>query len=315
MMIACGECLACEALRTPICGFRTSFHLYYLTNYHFTLIGGDFLPFLDSLYKHDVCFLKVLGCGDYKQIRVVSMKTCRTSGLEVDDSQVHFSSSGGSNDFKLQDNICRAKTKIYELALCNQWQWFFTGTLDKSKYDRSDLNKFHHDLTHWLRNYSRKLDSRIQFLLIPELHSDGVSWHIHGFLMGLPVDHLRRFVVGDRMGKGLADKVLRGDVVYSWGAYSDKFGFCDLEPIRNPEAAAKYVTKYISKNLFHSVTDLGAHLYYRSRGLAEAVLVKKGIMKSGSPFLEKPQFENDYCGISSYPYSEEMLAHLSEFIL
>lgn len=44
------------------------------------------------------------------------------------------------------------------------------------------------------------------------------------------------------MGKAIADKVCRGDIVFNWKAYQKKFGFCDLEPIVNHEAVAKYLT-------------------------------------------------------------------------
>ena len=36
--------------------------------------------------------------------------------------------------------------------------------------------------------------------------------------------------------------------------------------------------KYINKNLASSVKDLNAHLYYHSRGLNKAELIKKGVM-------------------------------------
>lgn len=82
----------------------------------------------------------------------------------------------------------------------------FTGTLDPQKYDRTNLDKFHKDLTQWLRDYGKQHKVKIKFLLVPEQHSDGISWHIHGFLHGLPEEHLKQFVVGDVMGKGLAEK-------------------------------------------------------------------------------------------------------------
>ena len=78
--------------------------------------------------------------------------------------------------------------------------------------------------------------------------------------------------------------------------YSSKFGFCDLELIRNSEAVAKYVTKYINKELADNVTELNAHLYYHSRGLAlaENINTKKDLIEWHSI---KPSFENDYCSL------------------
>lgn len=221
------------------------------------------------------------------------MNVVRNSGLEFDEKR---SPAGSVNDEKLDNNISRARSKIFELAYCNPWQWFFTGTIDSSKYDRTDLEKYHKDLTQWLRDYSkRKLYGRkIAYLLIPELHSDGKSWHVHGLLQGLPDSHLHQFVVGDKMGKALAEKVKNGDLVYNWLPYGKKFGFCDLEPIRSHEAVCKYITKYCTQDLAKSVQEVGAHLYYRSKGLQESVLIKKGTTAA----TMVPTFENEYCAVS-----------------
>lgn len=231
------------------------------------------MPLKDVKYKRDQTILKVYGYGDNKKIKVIRMNWLRTAGIE--DDEEYRAPKGSINDFKLDENIQRAKNAIFEYAFCNPWDWFFTGTLDPKKYDRTNLEKFHKDLTKWFSNYGRIHNVQIKFLLVPELHTDGISWHIHGFLRGLPKEHLKQFVVGDVMGKALAEKVKKGDLVYNWLPYAKKFGFCDLEPIRNAEAVSKYIMKYINKNLAMSVKELNAHLYYHSRGLNKAEVIKK----------------------------------------
>lgn len=267
------------------------------------------MPLKDVKYKRDQTILKVYGYGDNKKIKVVRLNWLRTAGIE-DDDECRIPKCS-VNDSKLDDNIRRAKNAIFEYAFCNPWDWFFTGTLDPQKYDRTNLDKFHKDLTDWLREYGRYHKIKIKFLLVPERHSDGISWHIHGFLHGLPKEHLKQFVVGDVMGKALAEKVKKGDVVYNWLPYAQKFGFCDLEPIKNPEAVSKYMTKYINKNLASSVKDLNAHLYYHSRGLNKAQVIKKGTMVA--PIV--PTYENEYCSVAWLDYSEELLQELSSSFL
>lgn len=256
-------------------------------------------------YKPDQSILKVYGYGDNKKIKVIRMNWLRTAGVE--DDEEYRPSKGSVHDFKLEENIRRAKNIIFEYAFCNPWDWFFTGTLDPKKYDRTNLDKFHKDLTDWLREYGRYHKIKIKFLLVPEQHSDGISWHIHGFLYGLPKEDLKQFVLGDVMGKGLAEKVKRGDVVYNWLPYAKKFGFCDLEPIKNSEAVSKYMMKYINKNLASSVKELNAHLYYHSRGLNRAEVIKKGVM--AAPIT--PTYENEYCSVAWLDYSQELLQELS----
>lgn len=267
------------------------------------------MPLRDLKYKPDQTILKVYGYGDNKIIKVIRMNWLRTAGVE-DDEEYRFS-KGSAHVFKLEENIRRAKNIIFEYAFCNPWDWFFTGTLDPHKYDRTNLDKFHKDLTDWFREYGRYHKIKIKFLLVPEQHSDGISWHIHGFLYGLPKEHLKQFFVGDVMGRGLAEKVKRGDVVYNWLPYANKFGFCDLEPIKNPEAVSKYMMKYINKNLASSVKELNAHLYYHSRGLNRAELIKKGVMVA--PIT--PTYENEYCSVAWLDYSEELLQELSSSFL
>lgn len=243
-------------------------------------------------YLYNTVFIRSYksGNGDAVRLKISNMRVVRNAGLELDKPP----KPGTVNDKKLDESISRARSKIFELGYCNQWQWFFTGTLAPDKYDRTNLEQFHKDLGRWLNNYKRK-GCNIQYLLIPELHQDGKSWHIHGLLNGLPVEHLQRFQVGDKMGKALADKVRQGDVVYNWSAYADKFGFCDLEPVKNHEAVCKYITKYCTEELGRCVTEVGAHLYYRSRGLRTGELIKKGAAREGTAPLYADGYASDYC--------------------
>ena len=258
----------------------------------------------DRAYNYDQTLFKVFGEGKDKKIKLVRMNYLKTSGIELDNIEYV---RGTVNENKINESILRSKSKIFELAFCNPWDWFFTGTINPNKQDRTDLELFHKQLTQWLRDYNKKYKLNIKFLFVPEKHKDGKSWHIHGFIYGLPVEHLIQFQVGDKMGKGLADKVMQGDIVYNWQAYFNRFGFCDLEPIRNHEAVSKYVTKYINKELANSVTELNAHTYYHSRGLKFAELIKKGTM-----IWEDiaPTYENDYCSLVWLDYSEDLYNNL-----
>lgn len=277
------------------------------TNVESNKAKKNYLPqkLKDRAYNYDQTLLKVFGSGENKKIKLVRINYLKTSGIELDDIEYV---RGQVNDNKINESILRSKSKIFELAFCNPWDWFFTGTINPNKQDRTDLELFHKQLTQWLRNYNRLNNLNIKFLFVPEKHKDGKSWHIHGFIYGLPVEHLKQFQVGDVMGKGLADKVQKGDIVYNWLAYFNRFGFCDLEPIRNQEAVSKYVTKYINKELANSVTELNAHTYYHSRGLKFAELKKRGTMNWDSI---APTYENDYCSVCWLDYTEELFDKLS----
>lgn len=253
-------------------------------------------------YDYNKTIVKVYGFGDNKKIKVTLMNCVKSKDIEIDKNL--SSERGKVNTSKLDENLSRTKNKIFELAYCNKWDYFFTGTLNPNKHDRTDLELFHKQLTQFIRDTNKKYNCKIKFLFVPELHSDRKSWHIHGFLQGLPDNLLSQFEIGDKMGKVIAEKVQNGEIVYNWIDYSKKFGFCDLEPIKNHEAVSKYITKYINKELATSVTELNAHQYYHSRGLQMATKIKEGSMIWDNT---TPSFQNDYCKIAWIDYSENAL--------
>lgn len=173
------------------------------------------------------------------------------------------------NDKKLDPAISRARKTITELALCNPWDWFGTFTLDKDKYDRYDLEKFHKDFSQWIRDQRKKTGHAIRYVLVPELHKDG-AWHIHGLLYDVPdlisFDYLRA-----ELGWRVPDKLIGRDY-FCWMGFDAKFGFCSLGRIHDPVGVSFYVSKYVSKSMEDSGVEVGKHLYYCSRGLYRSVL-------------------------------------------
>lgn len=77
------------------------------------------------------------------------------------------------NDDKLSNNITRARNKIFEYVLCNDFNFFVTLTLNPQKYDRNNLSLFNHDLNIFIRDYNKRKNANIKFLFIPETHVDG----------------------------------------------------------------------------------------------------------------------------------------------
>lgn len=171
-----------------------------------------------------------------------------------------------SNDHKLDNNFSRAHSMVLQYALCNPWDYFFTGTLDPLKFDRYDLESYQRTLSQWIRDKRKAYKSQVQYLLVPERHKDG-AWHIHGLISSLPEDKLSRFVAGQH-----PQKLVQGEY-YNWQDYASKFGFCSLGRVRDPVATAVYVSKYLSKDAARRSQDLGQHLYFHSRPLATAETV------------------------------------------
>lgn len=167
------------------------------------------------------------------------------------------------NDSKLSASLSRARGVITQLALCNDWEWFFTGTLNGDLHNRDDLFHFRNTLTQWIRDLNKQPGYNVSYVLVPERHKDG-SWHMHGLLKGLPADALSPFIRGVHPWK-----LVNSDYV-NWPGYSKKFGFCSLGKVKDPVAVGFYLQKYITKSMDNSVDGVGDHTYFCSRGLSRA---------------------------------------------
>lgn len=194
------------------------------------------------------------------------------------------------NDRKMDQAISRAKRVVLEKALCNDWDWFGTFTLDPTKYDRYNLDKFYKDFTQWIRDQRKKTGCKIVYLLIPEAHKDG-AWHMHGLLRGVPGTVSFKSIRDQ--GEFVPNKLVWGDY-FNWPGFAAKFGFCSLGRIRNAEASGFYVTKYIGKSLQDSDIPVGKHLYYASIGLSRPLL--RGEVYGESAWLDQFTVNHyDFC--------------------
>lgn len=235
-------------------------------------------------YDYNVCILKKY---DEKTYKLTRHNVIRVKGVEVEKDR-NFPLRGSVNDIKLLESISRAKSKIHEYGLCNDWDFFVTLTIDKNKHDRYDLKGYYKKFGQFLRDYGKQHGIKIKYLFIPEKHKDG-AWHMHGFIMGLPPDHVEENHYG----------------YFDWPAYSKKFGYISLDLLREKNKASSYITKYIAKNLSNCVDGLNSKLYYCSTGLKKAEIIKKGRISANI----QPDFINDYVQIRYFENSDLALSY------
>lgn len=200
---------------------------------------------------------------------------------------------------KFLNNIIRARSKILEYAMCNDFDFFFTGTLDSSKYCRDDLETFYTDFSRFIRNIRGYYNCDIKYLFVPELHKDGKSWHIHGLISGIPENQL--FCFSPEIHPL---HLVKKNYLY-WDKYLSKFGFCSLAPIKSKTAVSRYITKYITEELGDSIPK-GSHMYYCSRGLETSSLVFQGCVTD----LPEGCYKGEFC---STLWSEDLNAFLDVF--
>lgn len=166
---------------------------------------------------------------------------------------------------KFSESLIRAKSKVREYILCNEFSHFVTLTADPLKFrDRFDVKSVADKVTQTISNYNKregtKKDFKVTYVLIPEKHPTSGAIHFHGF-MNLPLDEIR----------------INKNGFPEWGVYVDKCGFMSMSALRDKNRAASYITKYMAKDMMSTtLDDKGSHAYYASKGLSKAATVFQG---------------------------------------
>ena len=225
----------------------------YITDYY------NIKKYNDDIYKITYCKLPI-----------------KRAGFE---DKANFKRSRDVNDSKLSNNVIRARTRVFDLAICNDFEYFITLTINKEKLDRYELKEYIKKLGQFIRDYRKKYEVDIQYLLIPEKHKNG-AWHMHGLIKGIPREHL----------------YINENGYLDWENYKKRFGWCSIDKIKNKEAISKYITKYVRKSFDtdRGITEKESKLYYSSRGLKRPQKKKEGTLSRYQ--LEKIpfSFDNEY---------------------
>lgn len=246
-----------------------------------------------SVFDQNHAILKV-----YNQTcnKVILMRSCRLPGFEEHDMcKCKGKRNSAGHSCKLDASLSRTRSKVFELAMCNPWEYFVTLTVAPENGNRRDLAAFKRSLSKWLNNLNTRNGLSIKYLLIPEPHADG-AWHMHGLFLGIPDSMLRLFSLHERLPYKVLSMLEQGRKVYDWPAYAQKYGYVTCERIHDPEACAKYITKYITKDLGEGANRLNEKLYLCSQGLHRAEVVCRGHIVRG--FI--PDFCNEYVAVKAY---------------
>lgn len=142
----------------------------------------------------------------------------------------------------------RAKQNIYQITRANRWDWYVTLTLDPEKIDRTNYDACVAAVRKWFNNVKQRIAPGLRYIIIPELHKDGKSYHFHGLL-------------ADCDGLVFTDSKVRqkGKKVYNLAQYN--LGFTNCTKVTDTRKVSAYITKYITK-------ELQAHIKGKRRYLA-----------------------------------------------
>lgn len=137
----------------------------------------------------------------------------------------------------LFSSMNRSKQMIYGIARSNEWDYFLTLTFDRHLVDSSNYKLVAEKARKWLNNIRSRTSPGMKYLIVPELHSDGLHWHLHGLLADCP--ELTLADSGHTSKSGLPIYNLQ-----NW-----KYGFSTVTKVTHNHKVSAYISKYITKEL------------------------------------------------------------------
>lgn len=176
---------------------------------------------------------------------------------------------------KLQNNLIRAKNKIIDIGLANDFTFYFTLTFNSS-YDRYNLNMVYNAFKSKIRYMRQLCGYRLDYLIVPEQHKDG-AWHFHGFF----TQSIDSFIFLNEHGHLDVSQL-------------KQLGWVNIQVIQDKVRISHYITKYIAKNLGNNIA-LQKHCYYASTGLKKGVLDLDVIYNNERFNCSYFDFKSDYC--------------------
>lgn len=104
---------------------------------------------------------------------------CFKQGLPRKEDKKIYNEKAHSNEVE-RISLSRTKRDIKEIALCNNFTYFATLTIDSKNCDRFSLTECQELLRKKLKKLKRK-NSDFAYLFITEKHKNG-AFHFHGLI-------------------------------------------------------------------------------------------------------------------------------------
>lgn len=197
--------------------------------------------------------------------------------VPFDDAAVKFEKferdDGFQHEYKnyisLYKSLYRTRSKIFDYANSNKWEWFVTFTFDSEKVDRFNYLEISKKFSKWLTNMRFQYCPDMKYLVVPELHKNG-AYHFHGLFsdcvsldFSCAVDN-REFLKSGKINRNFGkDFKINGEQIYNIKKY--KLGFSYCMKVRDTKKISNYIVKYITKEFVSSVKN--RKRYWNSQNL------------------------------------------------
>lgn len=152
---------------------------------------------------------------------------------------------------KAKDFMVKTKENIYDIANCNDWNYFITLTFSSEKCDRYSFEETSKKVRKFFNNYKNRYDKELKYLLVHECHKDN-AYHYHGLL----------YLSDDSYMVDSTKRDNKDRVIYNFQKW--KNGFSTATKIDDLDACRNYILKYIEKDIDKDYVK-GQRRYYYSQ--------------------------------------------------
>lgn len=136
----------------------------------------------------------------------------------------------------LQVSLNRTKQNLIGICRANRWDYFITFTFNPRLVNSKNYEEVCIKAGQYMNNLKKRHCPEMKYVLVPELHSDGEKYHLHG-------------LIGDCIGLQLrfSGKVKNGRVIYNIPSW--KYGWNTATEVTHSGKVANYISKYITKDV------------------------------------------------------------------
>jgi len=208
---------------------------------------------------------KVIRFENHLEIIRYGCSRIRTASHQLSEG-IQIYEDNRDNDERKQrviEQVFRIKRKIKYYCLSNDFDLFWTLTLDDTKVDSKDYVYSRKRLQAWLK-YQREKYGKFDYIFVPELHKSG-RIHFHGV-----TGRLMPQLVEARSPN--SNRLIKKSGIQIYNAENWQNGYSTVSEIQSKERTSSYISKYITKELVETPSAFHQPRYFVSRGLKQPTI-------------------------------------------
>lgn len=213
-------------------------------------------------------------------------------GFEVDSFDPDF-----RKEESLRCSVSRTRSAIRNICLSFKAKYFVTFTFDQKNVNRYSYD----DVSRAFQKYLASLPEDTQYIVVPELHKDG-AYHFHGLFSNICTRYSGKHKI-------------KGKVRDTYVVNDYKLGYTDVTKVKSAVACARYIVKYITKDL--CAVSPGKKRYWFSKSTINVVKKVTGIIndKDAEYLIDCLKLSLSYDGKGSFYESDKPYAKFTEMWL